>query len=232
MQVPSLAGIGLLVYLLVFLPVMAWRSAVQMKAARDNPEAHPLPPLTGIYAGTILLLVVLFVLSWLVGRTFGYSPFFLPDIEGRDLLAGAAALAGAFGLYGVSRLVRTETERRRAPVYQLMPRTRPEWALYVTMAIAAGIAEETAYRGVGMAVLTWSTGNAWMAGAIMSLAFGIAHITQEWKSVWIVVVMAILMHALVAFTGTLVIAMAVHAVYDIIAGIIGSREAERFRRTT
>lgn len=229
MQAPGLAGIGLLVYLLAFLPFLAWRSAVQMKAARDNPDTNPLPPLTSIYAGTILMLVVLFVLSWLVGRTFGYDPFSRPRLGARDLLAGVAALAGAFGLYGISRLVRSEAERRRSPVYQLMPRTRSEWAFYVTMCLAAGIAEETAYRGVGMAVLAWSTGSVWVAGGIMSLAFGVAHITQEWKSVWIVVAMAVMMHALVAFTGTLVVAMAVHAVYDIIAGLMGSREAERLR---
>jgi membrane protease YdiL (CAAX protease family) len=98
------------------------------------------------------------------------------------------------------------------------------------MAVGAGVAEETAYRGVGMALLASSTGSAWIAAAIMSLAFGIAHITQEWKSVWIVVVMAALMHALVAFTGTLVVAMAVHAAYDIAAGVIGSREARRLAR--
>jgi membrane protease YdiL (CAAX protease family) len=227
MQLPSLVGIGFLVYLVVVLPVMAWRSAVAMKAARDDPEAHPLPPRTGIYAGTILMLVVLFVLSGLVGRTFGYDPFTLPPLGLRDALAGGAALGGAFGLYGISRLLRSEAERRRSPVLQLMPRTRTEWALYLTMCLAAGIAEETAYRGVGMAVLASSTGSAWVAGAVLSLAFGLAHITQEWKSVWIVVAMAVMMHALVACTGTLVVAMAVHAIYDILAGYFGSREAER-----
>lgn len=225
MRPPSLSGLALLLYLLVFLPWMAWRSAGQLRAAREDPAANPLPPLTSILAGTLLMLAVLFVLAWLVGRTFGYDPFHFPAIGARDLAAGAAALGAAFGLHGVSRLVRSEAERRQSFVYKLMPRTRQEWVLYIAMAVTAGIAEETAYRGVGMALLTWSTGNAWIAAGIMSLAFGIAHLTQEWKSVWIVVVMAVLMHALVALTGTLVIAMAVHTIYDIVAGVIGSREA-------
>ena len=227
MRLPTFAGIALLLYLMAFLPWMAWRSAVQLRAARDDPAANPLPPLTSIYAGTLVMLGVLFVLSWLVGRGFGYDPFFLPALGARDVTAGIAALGAAFGLLGVSRLVRTAEERRRSPAYKLMPRTRQEWILYVAMAVAAGIAEETAYRGVGTALLTWSTGGPWVAAALMSLAFGIAHITQEWKSVWLVIVMAIVMHALVALTGTLVIAMVVHATYDIVAGMIGSREAER-----
>ena len=227
MRLPTFAGVALLLYLMAFLPWMAWRSAVQLRAARDDPAANPLPPLTSIYAGTLVMLGVLFVLSWLVGRGVGYDPFFLPVLGARDVTAGIAALGAAFGLLGVSRLVRTTEERRRAPAYKLMPRTRQEWILYVAMAVAAGIAEETAYRGVGTALLTWSTGSPWVAAALMSLAFGIAHITQEWKSVWLVIVMAIVMHALVALTGTLVIAMVVHATYDIVAGMIGSREAER-----
>lgn len=219
------AGILLLTYLLVVLPWLAWRSAAQLRASRDDPVANPLPPLTSIFAGTLLMLVVLFLFAWLVGRTFDYHPLSFPAPDPRDLAAAAAALGAAFGLLWVSRAIRSPAKRRRAPVYKLLPRTRQEWALYLAVAVAAGIAEETAYRGVGMALLTWSTGSAWLSAALLSLAFGLAHITQEWKSVGLVVLMAALMHALVAVTGTLVIAMVVHAVYDIVAGLIGSREA-------
>ena len=225
------AGILLLASLLVVLPWLAWRSALQLRAARSGTEAPGTPPLpsrSGIFIGTLILLSSLFLLAWLTGRTFGFDPFHIERLGTRDLLAGLAALAGAFGLRWVSQAIRTESERRNLPAFALMPRTSTEWGLYLATAASAGIAEETAYRGVGMALLTWSTGSPVLSAAVLSVAFGLAHLTQEWKSVAIVIAMALLMHGLVAFTGTLVIAMVVHTVYDVIAGILGSRDARRF----
>ena len=225
------AGILLLASLLVVLPWLAWRSALRLRAARSGTEAPGTPPLpsrSGIFIGTLILLSSLFLLACLAGRTFGFDPFRIERLGTRELMAGVAALAGAFGLRWVSQAVRTDSERRNLPAFAFMPRTSTEWSLYLATAVSAGIAEETAYRGVGMALLTGSTGSPVLAAAVLSLGFGLAHLTQEWKSVAIVIAMALLMHGLVAFTGTLVIAMVVHTVYDVIAGILGSRDARRF----
>ena len=228
------AGVLLLAGLLLVLPWLAWRSALRLRSARSGTEAPGTPQLpsrTGIFTGTLILLSSLFLLAWLTGRGFGFNPFHIDRLGARELLAGTAALAGSFGLRWVSQAIRSESERRSLPAFAFMPRTPTEWSLYLATAVAAGIAEETAYRGVGMALLTWSTGSALLGAAVLSLAFGLAHLTQEWKSVGIVILMALLMHGLVAFTGTLVIAMVVHTVYDVIAGILGSRDARRFAVT-
>lgn len=225
------AGILLLASLLVVLPWLAWRSALRLREARSGTEAPGTPPLpsrSGIFIGTLILLSSLFLLAWLTGRTFGFDPFHIERLGTRELLAGLAALAGAFGLRWLSQAIRGEAERRNLPAFALMPRTSTEWGLYLATAVSAGLAEETAYRGVGMALLTWSTDSPILSAAVLSVAFGLAHLTQEWKSVAIVIAMALLMHGLVAFTGTLVIAMVVHTVYDVIAGILGSRDARRF----
>ena len=227
----SAAGILLLACLLVVLPWLAWRSALRLRAARsgtESPDAPPLPSRSGIFIGTLILLSSLFFLAWLTGRTLGFDPFHVERLGIRDLLAGLAALAGALGLRWVSEAIRSDAERRNLPAFAFMPRSSTEWGLYLATAVTAGIAEETAYRGVGMALLTWSTGNAILSAVVLSVAFGLAHLTQEWKSVGIVIAMALMMHGLVTFTGTLVIAMVVHTVYDVIAGILGSRDARRF----
>ena len=225
------AGILLLACLLLVLPWLAWRSAQRLRAARSGTEAPGTPPLpsrSGIFLGTLILLTSLFLLAWLTGRTFGFDPFHLERLGTRELLAGGAGLAGSFGLRSLSQAIRTEAERRSLPAFAFMPQTPTEWSLYLATSVAAGIAEETAYRGVGMALLTWSTGSALLSAAVLSLAFGLAHLTQEWKSVGVVIAMALLMHGLVAFTGTVVIAMVVHTAYDVIAGILGSRDARRY----
>ncbi len=233
MRFPGALGMVLLLYLLVLLPWAAWRSARHLRAARSGtapPGARPIPSRTQIFATTLAMLAMLFWLAWITGRTFGYDIFAIPSFGLRELLAGLAAFAAQLGLRRVNRAIRTEEERRKMPVYGLLPRTRTEWTLYLVTAIAAGLAEEAAYRGVGMSVLTWSTGSAPLSALILAVAFGLAHLIQEWKSVGIIFLMALLMHTLVWFTGTLVVAMVVHAVYDIVAGIVGSRDAIRFER--
>jgi membrane protease YdiL (CAAX protease family) len=225
------AGILLLATLVLALPWLAWRSALRLRAARDGTEAPDTPPLpsrSGIFVGTLILLSSLFLLAWLTGRMFGFNPFHIERLGIRELLAGLTSLAAALGLRWVSQVLRSDAERRSLPAFVFMPRWSNEWGLYLATAVTAGIAEETAYRGVGMALLSGSTGSPILSAAVLSVAFGLAHLTQEWKSVGIVIAMALLMHGLVAFTGTLVIAMVVHTVYDVIAGILGSRDARRF----
>jgi len=103
------------------------------------------------------------------------------------------------------------------PVNRMMPQSPRERALYSVMAIVAGIAEEAAYRGVLMSAVWHATGFASLAVLVSALAFALGHVVQGRKSMAVIFVMACSMHALVWYTGTLVIAMAVHAVYDLLA---------------
>ena len=102
-------------------------------------------------------------------------------------------------------------------VYFLAPRTTREWVLKSITVLAASISEEAAYRGVGFAILWYWTGSALLAALICSIAFALAHSIQGWKSMWVIFGIAVIMHGLVYYTETLVLAMIVHAVYDFIA---------------
>ena len=57
---------------------------------------------------------------------------------------------------------------------------------------------------------------------ISALAFAVSHALQGWKTGIIIFAIGLTMHALVWFTGTLVVAMVVHASYDVMAGIVGA----------
>ncbi len=224
MRLPGLPSLVYIGYLLAFMPWMAVRSMrilAPVPAGAAAP-ARPVPTRTRIFASTLVSLGMLFVLTWLTGRGFGYEIFAAPVIDARALLAGAGAFLLSIGLMLINRAVRTPAERRTMAVYRLMPRTRPEWTLYVSAAIAAGIAEEAAYRGVLMSVLWYSLGSAWAAAAISAFAFALSHALQGWKSGATIFGMALVMHGLVWFTDTLVVAMGVHAVYDIVAGVLGA----------
>ncbi len=209
-----------LAFMLGVLPWAAYRSAKVFNAppAADGAKpARPIPSVATIQANTAVLMVVLFVLSWFTAKSFGYGVFTVPELGMKEIFAGLGALAFQYAMMFANRAMRTADEIRNMPVGRLMPRTGRERVLWIIISVLAGIAEEAAYRGVLMAVLWYALGNPWLAAAISATAFAIGHALQGWKSVLVIFVMALSMHVLVWFTGTLVIAMAVHAIYDLLA---------------
>jgi membrane protease YdiL (CAAX protease family) len=207
-----------LFFLLVFLPFMAIRSARVFNApapADGAPRTRPIPSRTAIFANTTVMLVLLFVLAWFTARSLGYPIFAYQTIGARELLAGLVALGVMIALIPVSRMIRSAEELRNAPINRMMPQGPRETAIYSLMSVIAGISEETAYRGVLTQILWYMLGSPWPAMFIAAVAFAVVHGSQGWKSAIVVFVIACLMHALVWYTGTLVIAMFVHAIYDL-----------------
>lgn len=227
MRLPGAPALFFLLYLLVLLPWMALRSARRLRAARDGGGAA-LPARAAIWKGVLLSQVLLLFLAWVTGSVFDYRIFALPALGWRDLLAAGAALGGCFLLRSIARATRTAEERRRLAVMLLAPRTRQEWALWVATVLVASVAEEAAYRGVGMSVLWYSLGNPWVSALVLATAFAVAHGVQGRKSGVLIFLIALVMHGLVAATGTLVLAMVVHAVYDLVAGYWIAKEAARY----
>lgn len=228
MRLPGAASLFFLAYILVFLPWVAFRSARALRPAGEGSPARPLPSREGIWIGTLFSQGALLFLAWLTGRQFGYRLFELPALGVRDALAALMALGVFFELRRAARAIHSEDERRRMVVYLLAPRTPRERALWIATGLVASVAEEAAYRGVGMSILWYSLGSPWPAALVCATAFALAHWTQGWKSALVVFAMAMVMHGLVALTGALVLAMLVHAVYDLVAGYLIAREARRY----
>ncbi len=230
MRIPGTPSIIFLAYLLLILPGMALRGARRLKQIRSGSGTGGLPTRQAIWVGTMAVQCSLLFLAWLTGRGFGFEILAVPALGVCEFLAGLAALAASFGLRAISRVVRTEEERRGMTVYLLAPRTGREWALWSGTVMVASVAEEAAYRGVGMSILWYSLGDPRIAVLVCATAFALAHCTQGWKSTAVIFTMALVLHGLVWFTGTLVVAMVVHALYDFVAGYRIARDAERFRR--
>jgi membrane protease YdiL (CAAX protease family) len=232
MHLPGTHSLVFLAYLLVLLPWLAFRSAGKLREVREASAGRPVRTLSRerVWIGTIVSLALLLWLAWVVGSSFGYPFFAVPALGIREWLAAAAALAVCFALRTIARATRSENERRKMAVYFIAPRTSREWVLASVTVVLASVSEETAYRGVGLSILWFSLGNAWVAALICAVAFALGHWTQGWKSGVVIFVLALTMHGLVAYTGTLVLAMLVHAVYDFVAGYQIAVEARRFDR--
>ena len=215
MNVPGTPSIVFLGYLLLFLPWAAFRSRRRVEAMKG---AYTPRSREAIWIGTLISQGVLLTLAWLVGRGFDYEFFALPALTIRHVGIALLALAVCFGLRAISRAIRSADERKSMAVYAWAPRSPKEWTLWTAAVLLASVAEEVAYRGVGMSILWYTFGNPWVAVFLMAAAFALAHATQGWKSAAIIFAVALTMHALVALTETLILAMVVHAVYDFVTG--------------
>jgi hypothetical protein len=214
-----------LAYVLLLLPWVAFKSARAFNARLRLPGPAAALPLERIYANTIAMLVVLFALSWVTARSFQSERliFAAPHIGARELLAGVAALLFYFVMMYANLTTRSPDERRAMAINRLVPRTRAAKLLYSATSIVAGVAEEAAYRGVLVWILAYALGSSWPAVIVSAAAFAFSHALQGWKSMVVIFIMACSMHALVWYTGTLVIAMAVHAIYDLLAPTVRRR---------
>jgi membrane protease YdiL (CAAX protease family) len=230
MSVPGAPSLALLAYLLVFLPYAALRSASRLREIEGGASSELLPTRSSVWLGTSAMLGLLLAFSWWVGAGIGFHIFARQEIGVRELLAACAALASLFALRALASRIHSADERRKLLVYKLAPRDKREWFLWTVTVLLASVAEEVAYRGVALRILTHSLGNPWLAAFVCALAFAAAHWVQGAKSAVMIFAVALVLHALVAFTRTLVLAMIVHAVYDLVAGWLIRKEADALLR--
>ncbi len=226
MQLPGIPSLAFLFYLLFFLPWLAIRSASRVRQMRAGGASQATVSREGIWIRTALTQAILLFLALRTGQSFDDHLFTTPGIGLRDLLLAALALAICFGFRRILRSVRSESERRGSVVYWIAPATDRETVLWAGAVLLASVAEEAAYRGVGMSILWYSLDNYWMAAVVSAVAFALAHWVQGWKSGVVIFAIALVFQGLVTLTGTLILAMIVHAVYDFAAGWSIMREAK------
>lgn len=211
-----------LVVLFVLTPRAALRSARQLRAAQA--EGRPLPR-TRMALSTAFALVVLWLLSALNAQAMGKSLFALPQLGIREIGIGLIALAVLLLAIPLSRKLRDPAEERRRLLYSFAPRDRREYVIFAAIAVMAGLAEEAAYRGVAVWILTPVMGNIIPAIFLSAMSFAVAHAVQGARTMAVILGIAVVFHALVYLTNTLVIAMVVHTIYDLIAGYVAGQRA-------
>jgi membrane protease YdiL (CAAX protease family) len=129
-------------------------------------------------------------------------------------------------LFASLRGLKRAPEERRRHLFLLLPGTKLELSLWLPVSLGAGIAEEMAYRGVLVQLLQrWSHSIALaLLGSI--LLFTLAHMYQGGKAMIGVAYLAAVFHVLVWVSGSLYIAMFVHAAYDLGLGLFLRRAVQ------
>ncbi len=113
---------------------------------------------------------------------------------------------------------RTIESKRR--MMWMLPNTSSDLAWWMLVSLVAGIVEEIVYRGVMVQLWERLLGGWWPAVAVCAIAFGLAHFVQGWRTVAVIAALAVANHLIVRATGDLYTAMAIHFVYDLLAGVI------------
>jgi membrane protease YdiL (CAAX protease family) len=175
-----------------------------------------LPSRRRIYVSALITHLMLLALAWFTMRDTNMQLWPAHDFGGFDVAIGAIALAT--GLPPLLRKLRPKDPVARERIRLIAPRTASEFGLFYLVSVSAGVVEELTYRGVLFAVLSALVRSWWIAAVLGAAVFGIVHLFQGWKSAGIATLIGLREQIVVGLTGTLLVAIVVHALHDIITG--------------
>jgi hypothetical protein len=203
-----------LAFFCLVIPWAVWRSRKQLQ---DGPSPARRRHFIAVQVQLLLFLGLSLLVAWLEELpVLAPAPVVWPAAAGAALL-----LAG--GIWRMRPHGRRSGEQRERSVRLCMPWDGTERALWTGVSLAAAASEEVTYRGVMFMLLAGLTGSACAGALIAAAVFGFSHLVQGWKSAGIVTGVALLLHGLVAVSGSLLLPVAVHFLYDLIAGLAYGR---------
>lgn len=174
------------------------------------------PSRSRAYVSTLFSLMLTGVLAWLAASHNEIDLYAAPHLRFKDYLIGAGTLV----LLLTSFFYGLKKGKVSAATKWMAPQTNTELFLFLLVALAAAVAEESAYRGAAYQ-LFGRVFNSYLPAAIASaIAFGLAHRVQGLRAVAITILHGLLDQAVVYLTGTLYIMMGVHFLYNVAAGLI------------
>jgi hypothetical protein len=141
-------------------------------------------------------------------------------------IAFAAAVFAVHAVVGFHRS-RLRVRRRDSKLWLVMPTDGVERAFWVCISLAAAVGEEITYRGVLIELVQRMGAGFPLAVALCALAFGLSHSTQSWTAAAIITGYAVLMHLLVACSGSLYLGMVLHFLHDLWIGFFVAWLARR-----
>jgi membrane protease YdiL (CAAX protease family) len=196
----------------VLLPFVCVRSYFKLKAGA------PLPSKNLQRLNALVMHVIMFAVVFLTLRSFRILMFPPAVIGWKEIGCGFATL-----IIFLAAMIPFWKKRAMAhpdKIYKATPQASSELWLWAIVSASAGFVEEIVYRGVLFGILDYWLKNWWAAAILCAASFALGHSIQGWKGVAIIFVMSVIFQGLVYLTGTLYVAMAVHAVYDFTAGLM------------
>ncbi|MGH6869896.1 MAG: CPBP family intramembrane glutamic endopeptidase [Rhizomicrobium sp.] len=148
------------------------------------------------------------------------------------IAVGLAVLFAVVQSVQIAKLAPDKFDKAEATIRQIkiMPRSKAEFAMFVAVAVNAGIWEELLYRGFLLWYLAPFGGMA-VAVAISAVVFGLGHAYQGAGGIVKTGLVGLLFGIGFALTRSLWWLMALHAVIDIAGGMVAFRLARMAARS-
>lgn len=219
----------LLALILIGLPVRAWFS---MRALRETPPEMLRALRRSMWTRAVLsqwTLVAAVVALWLWQHRWWSALNVAPRV---GWMEGGMLIGIGFLAILLDRQRRALAEQpdvveklrsQLAPVFALLPEDRSEWLPFAALAVTAGICEELLFRGYVTWALAHLLPSYTAAALVQALLFGVAHFYQGPRGMWKTAMLGIFLTAVVWMTGTLWMAMLIHALMDLNAGDLAIR---------
>lgn len=211
-------GAGFLLIVGVAIPYLAWKTRQRLRG-----DELPMPRAQFFFQTAIFQLII-YGIALFAASTNAIRLQLVPISWWRAWPA-LVLLAVTLSLLRLRWPYRDEADKRR--LYAILPHDRRELGPYLVLCVVAAIAEEVIYRGVAYRLLVRLGLTIWIAVAILSIVFALAHAVQGWRSAVVIGLIAAGFHFIVIYSGGLLPAIATHFVYDAIAGIVIPRWMEK-----
>jgi membrane protease YdiL (CAAX protease family) len=98
---------------------------------------------------------------------------------------------------------------------------------WILISVIAGLSEEVVYRSVTYTLVHWLTGSTFIAITLTSAAFAATHALYGIRTMWFIFWLGVFFQLVVLASGTLYLAMMLHAAYDLGFGIIALKFFQR-----
>jgi membrane protease YdiL (CAAX protease family) len=219
----DLIGWWFLTVIGVMVPIAAIRSASRTRDV-DIQSSHRISQ----RLRNVVVLSVLAIAALYVAHRDHIDLFEPVRIMTRLVVVSLGILAGTLILAELLLIARSPEERKKLWVRQIIPRNNAERLVWVISSCAAGATEEIIFRGVFFALLVAVTESITIASLLSAIVFAIAHYRQGFKSMAFILGIALLFQWLVIYSGSLIPAMIVHALYNIVRGL---RASAKLRET-
>lgn len=207
----DLFGAFFLIVVAFVLPALA----IQTRRILGSREL-PLPR-TFFYYQTIVVQLVLYAFALFASSTNHLALTMWPH-SARAWLPAAALLAVAMVVLRLTWPLRSAEAQRQ--LAGLLPATREDFPSYLLLCLVAAVAEEVAYRGVAIRFAVRLSLPFPAAVVVVAFLFAAAHALQGWRSAVVIFLFALGFHWLVFETRALAPAIAVHCLYDVLAGLL------------
>lgn len=218
-------------FVLLFIAVIvmpAWSAFSGAQLSRHPPQARKLIPRYWQIVVRGWVVVGLVIGTWLLlGRNFAMLGL-VPSLRGWDLAGFAAVALGVVVL--VIQLLRLKSlpdkrlkkALRSLDRMKVAPTTGGELAVFMAVAVTAGVWEELVYRGFLIWFLAPVVG---LAGAMIlsSFIFGMGHAYQGAPGVAVTTFVGFMFALLYILSGSLWWLMAAHALIDVYGGLVAWR---------